>query len=491
MDHQKQQGLTVARLATGLGSPNSVPGIVHEVLASPGQPLAAAPRHDLEARFGQDFSEVRVHVDARAAESAHAVDARAYTVGRDIVFGAGQYAPQSVAGQRLLAHELTHVMQQGGTSAADATSDGLVLGNPADPMEREAERHAASLVAGGRVGNGTATGELGQTLRRDAKSAGAPPGLSCAPDARPHLHGSLRATFAISSTALSAKDHADIRAFLTSWQASPAKPDVEVHGYASLEGPAALNWRLSCDRAEAVKRELTSPPRPLVGIPASKIKTLMHGATDEFGPMHPSNRAAIAVTAAAAVPAPATAPTCGSAPACPTVAPAPLPRDPHIPSGALCRGACGPDCPPTCTALPPVSICVPDSTGACHVTCIYPAVISCGTHVGCQVHDACYDACAAAGEHDLCYSGGWCHCGCDANCINTHTVAECNSWRTGHGPFTGTLTFSDPPTRSGLLTGSCVTGPTLVPPATAPTPPASPVRPPARPPSPGPTPRRP
>jgi outer membrane protein OmpA-like peptidoglycan-associated protein len=344
----------------------------------------------------------------------------------------------------------------------------LVLGNPADPMEHEAERHAASLVTGERLEDRAASGERGQTLRRDAKSAGAPPGLSCAADARLHLHGSLRATFPVASASLSTKDHADIRAFLTSWQGSPAKPDVEVHGYASVEGSAALNWRLSCDRAEAVKHELITPPRPLVGIPASKIKTLMHGATDEFGPMHPSNRAAVAVTAAAAAaPTPTAAPTCGSGPVCPTVAPAPLPRDPHIPGGAQCRGACGPDCPPTCTPLPPVSICVPDSTGACHVTCTYPAVISCGTHAGCQAHDACYDMCEAAGEHHFCPIGG-CHCACDANCINTHTFAECNSWRTGHGPFTGRLTFSDPPTRSGVLPGSCVTPVSPAPPAPTP-----------------------
>jgi hypothetical protein len=68
----------------------------------------------MEARFGYDFSRVRVHTDATAAESARAVQALAYTVGEDIVFGAGRYAPATGAGQRLLAHELTHVVQQGG-----------------------------------------------------------------------------------------------------------------------------------------------------------------------------------------------------------------------------------------------------------------------------------------------------------------------------------------------------------------------------------------
>ena len=65
-----------------------------------------------EPRFGYDFSQVRIHTDARAAESARAVNARAYTVGREVVFGAGQYSPGTAAGQRLLAHELTHIVQQ-------------------------------------------------------------------------------------------------------------------------------------------------------------------------------------------------------------------------------------------------------------------------------------------------------------------------------------------------------------------------------------------
>ena len=66
----------------------------------------------MESRFGHDFSQVRVHRDAKAAESARAVNALAYTVGEDVVFGTGQYAPGSSTGQRLLAHELTHVVRR-------------------------------------------------------------------------------------------------------------------------------------------------------------------------------------------------------------------------------------------------------------------------------------------------------------------------------------------------------------------------------------------
>jgi hypothetical protein len=79
-----------------------------------GRPLSASERQFFEPRFGQDFSQVRIHSDARAAESAQALKARAYTRGQDIIFRAGQYAPSTIEGRRLIAHELTHVLQQQG-----------------------------------------------------------------------------------------------------------------------------------------------------------------------------------------------------------------------------------------------------------------------------------------------------------------------------------------------------------------------------------------
>lgn len=94
------------------------PPIVHEVLRSSGRPLEAATRVFMEPRFGQDFSDVRVHTNQRAADSAKSIHARAFTVGRDVVFGAQQYAPWSGQGQRLLSHELAHVVQQGFGGAA-------------------------------------------------------------------------------------------------------------------------------------------------------------------------------------------------------------------------------------------------------------------------------------------------------------------------------------------------------------------------------------
>ncbi len=82
-----------------------------------GQPLPEPVRAFFEPRFGYDFSQVRVHMDVEAAESARVLNAQAYTVGQDIVFGTGQYAVETANGRRLLAHELTHVAQQPETSA--------------------------------------------------------------------------------------------------------------------------------------------------------------------------------------------------------------------------------------------------------------------------------------------------------------------------------------------------------------------------------------
>lgn len=87
---------------------------VRAVVSSAGRPMEAGLRTEAEAQFGHDLSHVRIHNDPAAAESAHEVDALAYTLGEHVVFGQGQYSPSTRAGQRLLAHELTHVLQQTG-----------------------------------------------------------------------------------------------------------------------------------------------------------------------------------------------------------------------------------------------------------------------------------------------------------------------------------------------------------------------------------------
>src|SRR6476661_4267490 len=91
---------------------DTAPASVERVLASSGRPLDPLLQKDMGQRFGYDFSRVRVHTGTTAAQSAREVNASAYTSGHDIVFGAGRFAPETHEGQRLLAHELTHVVQQ-------------------------------------------------------------------------------------------------------------------------------------------------------------------------------------------------------------------------------------------------------------------------------------------------------------------------------------------------------------------------------------------
>jgi hypothetical protein len=119
--------------------------LVNAAVASPGQTLDGGIRSEMEHRLGRDFSQVRVHSDAR---SAAALDASAYTVGHHVVFAAGQYAPASEWGQELIAHELVHVAQQAPRPGrARAKDHELVLGAMNDPLEQQADDIAAGSTA--------------------------------------------------------------------------------------------------------------------------------------------------------------------------------------------------------------------------------------------------------------------------------------------------------------------------------------------------------
>lgn len=147
-------------IASGTTDPTAgggeVPAIVGEVLSAPGQRLDVATRQFMEPRFGHDFGQVRVHTGPRAAASAEAVVARAYTVGHDLVFADAAYRPGTHEGRRLLAHELAHTLQQGaGTRLArqdpDVGGDGVgALGGAAIT--------GATAGAGGAVATPTQSG---------------------------------------------------------------------------------------------------------------------------------------------------------------------------------------------------------------------------------------------------------------------------------------------------------------------------------------------
>lgn len=123
---------------------SDVSPITRGVLRSPGQPLDAGTRAFFEPRFGHDFSKVRVHTDTNAAESARAVNAKAYALGNDIAFGGGEYQPHTALGLRSLAHELAHVAQQT-SGQMSVVPESIEIGRHDDPAEREAEEMAQRL----------------------------------------------------------------------------------------------------------------------------------------------------------------------------------------------------------------------------------------------------------------------------------------------------------------------------------------------------------
>jgi Domain of unknown function (DUF4157) len=132
----KREGV-LQRAAVSSNPPDSVPSHVNDVLSKPGRPLDTTVRQLMEPRFGRDFSQVRVHADAKAAESARQVGSLAYTVGQDLVFGHDQYRPHSGPGRLLIAHELAHSIQQGSGSVGSSEDTA---------REEEADKATASVV---------------------------------------------------------------------------------------------------------------------------------------------------------------------------------------------------------------------------------------------------------------------------------------------------------------------------------------------------------
>lgn len=134
-----------SKIAGKSGSPAPAAlSLVKEVLRSPGMELDPAVRSLMEPRFGRDFSKVRIHADGRGADSAQALMAQAYTVGNHVAFGSGKYAPHSLEGKRLLAHELAHTVQQSRADLTATQSKGLQI----SPAEGAAERQADAAADG-------------------------------------------------------------------------------------------------------------------------------------------------------------------------------------------------------------------------------------------------------------------------------------------------------------------------------------------------------
>jgi len=235
---------------------------------SGGQSIPNSDRRFFESRFGYDFSQVRIHTDSKAGKAARSVNALAYTMGSDVVFGDGQYRPGTESGRKLLVHELAHVIQQG------------TAGTP--------------------------------SLQRRKVPGPTPAGATCPIAIDSPMHVDTDVLFSLGSSTLMSTAIADISSFVGRWNAAGANKFVRVDGYASVyEGERQLQptdplavWALSCDRAMNVEQELMTPSSGALGIPGSFIAVFAQGETGEGTSEPPHTRARIS----AEIPARATVP---------------------------------------------------------------------------------------------------------------------------------------------------------------------------------------
>jgi outer membrane protein OmpA-like peptidoglycan-associated protein len=267
------------RKSAGPAASGQAPSAVHRVLSSPGKPLDAASRGFFESRFGYDFSRVRVHADSQAAESARAVNAEAYTVGRHLVFDEGKYQTQSPRGRELLAHELTHTIQQ---RHATFPAGPLAIASQTDPGEREAERAASSLSY--RRPISLAEGRPVAIQRQPNPGAPTPRldlGRSLAENASPFMAASLGSVtidgFETGKAEISPANQAKLgrtadlmKTLLGKYPGST----VRVIGHTDAVGKESDNQTLGQSRADSVQAALVG-----LGIDAQSIQTESKGET--------------------------------------------------------------------------------------------------------------------------------------------------------------------------------------------------------------------
>jgi outer membrane protein OmpA-like peptidoglycan-associated protein len=226
---------------------SEAPPIVHDVLRSPGRPLDAATRAFMEPRFGHDFSQVHIHTGTKAADSARAVNARAFTVGHDVVFDEGQFAPGTTAGAKLLAHELTHVVHQGSSA----------------PPEKLQRQHDCDMQ--GR-GNSAEAQWANQT-------PGKVFGVNDPAPGRPVSDELILWNFCVGESRLRPAHEQRLKEAGARWKrlmvagargGSPPRPDlrIKIMGTASTSGNSAANEKLALERASAVEEFLKSNDIP-------------------------------------------------------------------------------------------------------------------------------------------------------------------------------------------------------------------------------------
>lgn len=169
-EKNKKPGLQRQADGVAPSGPDMAPPSVRSTIGGGGRSMPGALRGEMEERMGADFGDVRIHADSAASASARDVSARAYTVGSHVVFGAGMWRPETADGRHLLAHELTHVLQQRGAGAGTGSvqRSALPIAEGGSTLEREADRVADRVTRGAEIGPVSSAAELVQRQGEDA-----------------------------------------------------------------------------------------------------------------------------------------------------------------------------------------------------------------------------------------------------------------------------------------------------------------------------------
>ena len=263
--------LSQQRVNDGIRISSETPTIVNEVLSSTGQPLDIETRNYFELRFGHDLSRVRVHTGTKAAESARAINALAYTAGPNVVFGVGQHALGEKDGQKLMAHELTHVMQQQRLS-----TQGQWLQRQGIDIDEDIEKDIEQDIDDPGPDN-VVTEELDrQGIQFD--------------DGVHVLWFQFDSAEVRQDSKINSKADLELAKALILQHSTVAgdQQTIILHGYASEEGPEEHNMALSLIRAEQVRSMLIQ-----AGFPSERIYVEAHGRDSTFKDLQMNRRVEI------------------------------------------------------------------------------------------------------------------------------------------------------------------------------------------------------
>lgn len=246
--------------------PGDPPPTIKNVISSGGRLLDADTRSFFEPRFGIDLGHVRIHADSAAVQSARSINAKAYTLGSNIVFAKSEYQPEADGGKRLVAHELAHVVQQG-------------TGKIQQLQRQQADQPASE----------DDSAPPRSTMISRAETCPPPDNMSCTPATDSPGAVTNTITFLQNEHLLNGRQQEEIEAAAGPWNDVGGLVTVRIDGYASAEGECGYNWELSCRRAQSIAMVLEHPADSL-GVPSGSVELFAHGEDNEFGSALPENR---------------------------------------------------------------------------------------------------------------------------------------------------------------------------------------------------------